>query len=405
MPLEVSLLAILIVIMLIALWALTRRLDELQQDQRTYRPVFPRRDNIESEPLIIHPPRLHEIVQRRVTIMPPPNPAAAPIPKVSQVPKKKIRNVRETKKHFHDLQEHGNDSQNTHDHQIQKYLTRKYNRMVELAANDKTDTSNNLGLSEAEFQKLQINTTFLEIHQELKRYAATLGDKGPIYQARGQMALEEISKGGILLSFGPAISEPMILTRVWLRINHPDNKDNHQAMVIALLDQLVNCVEKHKNAQDPGVEMLMRMIAGPAAVPQHQELPDTVENVPQNYTTACINGRTGRIISSLTLQDVDAILREPEKDGKEVANEAYYKANNIFNKEIKEYPMPKDMKPMAVLYNTMEDKLTSEELEEVKSFVEHTKKQIEIVLKHEYKNIVDKHELETIIRNAQAGVA
>jgi hypothetical protein len=120
-----------------------------------------------------------------------------------------------------------------------------------------------------------------------------------------------------------------------------------------------------------------------------------------------INGRVARILSAFTLIDKDPILSEPEKDNKEVANEAYTKANHILEQELDNFKinLPElANSSMRDLYVKDEDELTPRERKVVHNFSDHVKRVMAETLRNDYENIIEEKTLFNIINNSIAVV-
>lgn len=286
-------------------------------------------------------------------------------------------------KYYKDIQKHNNDSQNVHNSQIILSLRKKYNRLLDLNDvnnNDQTKELIRAGFTQQEIEKSRM----LDTNNQIKIYAKNNLSDQNIQKINDVLA--EIEKNNNITSISDIsnkldkpINENWILNLVWERINHNDNKDHVNEMKTALIDQLLDCVQSN-NAVDIMVQMFING--------------DVIEN---NNNIVCINGRVGRLLSSLTLLDSDSILSEPEKDEKEIANLAYMKAYNILQEALKKDDIDK-------IYTKDIDSLTIEEKEKLSKFENQVKNQIEETLLKEYKDIVSNIELENIINKAKLGV-
>jgi hypothetical protein len=382
MSLEHILIAILIILLFTALWFLHLRLREETDDASiiitpiaTRALITMRQDNIE-----LPPPTFPLRMPRRPTPTPP------------------VKTLDEANKYYTSMEKHDDNPQNTHDHQILKYLSRKWRRLLQLAPKVEIDPA--LGMTRAEFRRAQISATFQEIRRELELYAAK-AKRTQLFKDRIDMVLIEMAKGQTTISISRQnrpTREDVVLTEVWRRINHPDNKEKRDSMVIALLDQLHSCTEKKGEA----INALVRMVAPEMQIFDRE---DPERDRAEDYNILCINGRVDRVLCALTLQDVDPILSEPEKDSAELANTAYMKSYKIIQDIQQNWPQKEGQRPFLEVINMVESNLTEAEKATVKEYQETAKKQIERVLTEEYKDLVDPSELKNIITKAQAGVA
>ena len=139
-----------------------------------------------------------------------------------------------------------------------------------------------------------------------------------------------------------------------------------------------------------------------------------IEDTPQNpfekkYSLQCINGRVGRMLAAFTLLDADEILSEPEMDANELANVAYSLSADILNNAYENYK-PKNPsnisknKTIKDLHNTLESKLSKEELAELKEFELHVKEEINKRVTEKLKDLVPTSKLVEIIETAQSGI-
>lgn len=281
-------------------------------------------------------------------------------------------NIKKPEEYFTKLESHANDSQNTHDSTILSSLTMKYKRLKELY--DNKEYSNEIlkaGITEEELNNAKIDEIIFQIKKLSKEYYNNEEKQNKINNI-----LDEISKNNTITSISEEkipVYEKYILLLVWTRIHHKDNEENMKKMEIMLLDQLIDCYESIKI--NIGIINVM--------TPEH---------------SVCINGRVGRIISSLTLLDNDKILSDPEKDEKEIANLAYSKAYKILTTELKKN------KRIDELYNTNHDKLSDDEFDEVIEFENKIKLKIERELTNEYKNYISSQKLKNIIEKAKQGI-
>jgi hypothetical protein len=304
--------------------------------------------------------------------------------------------------YYGDLEEHDNDSQNVHDSSVVKVLRKKYEKLVELLPSN-FDVLH-AGVSLEEIQKAKIAATFLELEEKIKKYynvqhknQKITGIVMDLNIRKSIIFLEEVKKGFLITSIEPekGVKEDWVLTLVWERIHQPVNKENCEKMEIALIDQILEGVKK----KSPLVHTFLNLMG----FPQPQD--DTIEGT---HNPVCINGRVGHILASLTLLDNDPVLSEPEKDEKEVANLAYWKAGKIttdlLSTWVPEESMKLSKKTIKELYNDVSDTLTENEKSIIGKFEKHCKLEIEKELKKEYSGMISDEKLEDIISKAQQGV-
>lgn len=393
--LEVVLIGILVLLLVLCLWFLHMRL-QTELEEHNHHELPPMRPIIHTMTLAL----------RQDNIDLPPAEIIFPVRRPPRVQKRRPKVKEEAKSYYTKLEKHDNNPQNTHDHQVLKYLKRKWRRILQLAP--KLEVDPNLGLTRYQFRRLQVDTVFMEVRRELESYcqrrkeqylAKNEPDKSMLFHDCVEMVLKEIYKGQTIISISynnKPVREDVVLTEVWRRIHHPDNKANCATMVVSLLDQLFSCTERRTTA----INELVRLVVPEVHIEEH--IPEN-ENA-DNYHILCINGRVDRMISCLTLQDADPILAEPEKDSSELANEAYLKAYNILEKMQGEWQSPEGARPFKEIMDTPDNKLTLAEKKIIDDYRVAVKKQIENVLKKDYKDLTDPEELNKIIIKAQAGV-
>ena len=290
------------------------------------------------------------------------------------------------KKYFNDLEDHSNDPQNAHDHQVIISLKEKYQRLTELHKDGpEIDELKKAGLSDMEIREAKIMDSINEIYQyALKKL--NNDDKKKIEEV-----LTEISKGYTITSLdNNGVKESWILTLIWERINHPENEKNRENMKEALLYQLIDCIQTTQEMFGDIIQIITPLGDAPHVV--------------------CINGRIARLISSLSLLDEDPILNKPELDEKEISNLAYMKAYSILQKNLKR-KVPKNRgfqrlegKIMEEIYIKDPDKLEDDEKKLLKHFESHVKKEITHSLKKEYQEIVSSKLLNEIIEKSLMGI-
>lgn len=284
--------------------------------------------------------------------------------------------------YFETLQTHNNDGQNVHNSQVIYYLKQKWKRLEEFGqSNSQTKELIDAGFSEVEIENVKIDETFRQINQAIKDFPTER-------KTKIELVLKEINKGNTIssISYKMQNNEPVlvkenwILTLVWERIHHPDNKENQEKLQDILLDLLYDCISNFNNNQNEMIRQFINNLQ--------------VENIDIFYIL-CINGRVSRILSIFTLIDPDNILSEPIKDDKELANLIYMKVSKMLNDEIKNQNLEK-------LFE--KDVYTPIEKEKIDNFEKYMKLKIEKDITQEYKDIIPIKQLTEIIRNAQQGV-
>lgn len=311
------------------------------------------------------------------------------------------KNKHHPHKYYQEMEDHGNDPQNSHDHQVIISLTEKYKKLVELQ--NELDKSNEpdyeefkkAGLVDTEIKDAKAAYSINEFYTWAvdflkKKY---VGDRDNYHKNIKILedVLNEIGKGAEIKSVDPeGVKEGYILMLIWLRINHPDNAENCENLKEVLLNQILDCVQTTQ-------EMLGDLI-------------QIVAPIGDTPHVVCLNGRVARIISSLSLLDKDPILAKPELDENEITNLAYMKSSMILQKNLKKL-IPSKIKSQNVHGETMEDiyvrdpeKLTETEKELLEQFEHHVKKEITRTLNKEYKEIVSSNLLEKMIEKSLAGV-
>lgn len=303
-----------------------------------------------------------------------------------------LKDNTEPQSYFEKIQTHDDDSQNVHNSQVITDLTKKYQKLVELYENDQTQTKEltEAGLSLEEIQNVRVQETILQIENCANKHFKPDVIEGNDEKLKNvKRFLEDMNKGYSITSLSPhemPIKENWILTLVWQRIHNQDNQKNVELMEIALLDQLIDCVQKDNDALNMIMQFLFNEI-------QDEDEP---ENMNENKSLVCINGRVARVISSLSLLDNDPVLFEPIRDEKELANMAYSKASSILQEELKVQNMEK-------IYISTE-KRSKEEQEKLEKFEKHVKDQIERTLLADYKDVISESKLKEIIEKSKAGV-
>ena len=330
------------------------------------------------------------------------------IPQVEPPATKKRAKDENIDTYYNNLEKHSDSSQNVHDSQINKYLTRKYSRLLEL--NNEIEETKIDGITADELYDSKKVHTFIQIQKVAECYIQKdldnkIINKGEarIRRKKINLILEMIRNSNTLTSIDPnynEIHEDDILMHVWTRIHHPSNKEYRDSLEISLVDELLDGVEEKTEVHE-----MVDNILGHLMGTQNQHHDDPFLN---KYGTVCINGRAGRMLSCFTLLDADEILQEPEKDLNEVANEAYSKVPLILKQQYQSYkiqnPTLKD-KNIEKLYNCPDhSKMTNSEIIEVERFEKHVKDIIDKTLREDYRGIVPIGKFNEIIQNAFAGI-
>jgi len=159
--------------------------------------------------------------------------------------------------------------------------------------------------------------------------------------------------------------ENEILSDIWKRTSSTSNVDNRDNMRAALVDSLADCVEKGYNGAEYQV---------------------------------CASGRTGRVLSSMTLLDSDEAISQPIKTGEILRNEVFAKSYKIIQDSLKETD------PETARGYNGELEVPAPDVDyKVNAFEKYLKDKISDTLKDEYRH-VDPHILDNLIKDAQAGV-
>lgn len=305
---------------------------------------------------------------------------------VGRPPRSIKKDRKRPKKYYTDLEEHANDPQNAHDHQVIIGLKEKYDRLLELHEDGaEIEDLKKAGLTERELIDAKIMDSINEIYQYAVR-TLNLENKNKVEEV-----LTAIARGNIVTSFDPnGVKESWILSLIWERINHPDNKEQCENMKEALMHQLIDCIQTTQEMLGDMVQLIAPLGDTPHVV--------------------CVNGRVARILSTLSLLDNDPILRKPELDEREISNLAFMKASSVLQKNLKR-KVPKgrgydNLEGILLedVYIKDPDKLTDDEQRLLKQFESYVKKEIEHTLRKEYQDIVSTKLLTEIINKAQMGV-
>lgn len=270
--------------------------------------------------------------------------------------------------YYGERERHDNDPQNVHEPVIVKCHSAKYKRMLELRINDAEHMAFIRGLIIEGHDRNQVrNMEIMEADREIRQHAMSLPDEKriPVIQV-----LDTIGHGSTTVSLtGHPVKDIWVLTLVWKRIHHPSNIKNHEEMKAVLMDQL--CDASHPEGYAPEGEVA---------------------------SSVCINGRIGRILSVLTRLDSDEVLSEPELDLKELRNIALFKCAGILKQHLKDEP------EMAILFVKLRDQLSKYELADVEKFESQIRDDIENTLRQEYQKLLSPWDLDTLIRDAHAGI-
>ena len=318
----------------------------------------------------------------------------------------------ETADEFFDrIVEHNDDSQNVHNSSIRKSLTTRLIRIIELNGGLK-DSYEIGGEVMAKEQYLEART--MQVSYEIKKRARQYFDglilreeltdeEANLRMGKIAIVLKKAEHGyEISMRDGKIYREDFILNQVWDRINHSDNLENQIALQVSLIDNLVDAVQEKFGVHAPVIQNLMNALIGHP----NEELIGT--GVAETYEPVCINGRVARYLTSLILLDMDELIAQPEKDEKEIANEAYMKASRILDRELEAYELklPECMKTIEDIYTEIdpEKNLSQREQLILTSFENHVKKAIHDELTKDYQSFVDMDELEIIIEKAQSGI-
>jgi hypothetical protein len=370
---EQILISILIVVLLILIFFLLRKLKQLQGRITDHEePLVVNRNHI-IIPMIraMEEGLLERNLANRIELI---EPRVEPIVETIGIGDTKSAIV---DSYYQKVQTHDNDSQNSHDSFIVKCLVKKYKRLVELNADlPKPEIGDTDPIA---LQNLLVNTTFMEIRNEamkMKHFELT----------RINLVLADIAKGSPISYLDT--TEDIVLMHVWRRIHAPANTGNTN-MVMTLLEQLINATEQSTPVMDLINGLLPELNFH---IPRAQQGPVT-------YSVVCCGGRIARILSSLTLQDADPILAEPEKDGKELANEAYTKSHKIYCDMLA--TQSDEFKKIYEQIDT--STLSDAEKKNIDEFNDSVKKQIEIILKQDYIDI-NSEALNIIIKTAQSAI-
>lgn len=287
--------------------------------------------------------------------------------------------------YYKSLEKHEIDPQNVHTPEINKLLSIKYHKLLEL--NGKDLISDDV----IEMVRAQV---LAEVLDGAEKYIHTLSDTTAhknIKMRRIALVLSKIREGNTIssISLTNPPREDDILTAVWLRIHSDDNKEVQKELHIALYDALLDCAPK-KDRNHLILNDLIEIVDG-----------HNVSALERKYMPVCINGRVARILGCLTILDRCPELSVPEKDYNEIANEAYAKAERIFTKAFDEFV---HTPPISELYNRDESTLSNNELEAVKRFEKYVKDNISISLTNDYGAILSATKLAKLISSAQAAI-
>jgi hypothetical protein len=281
--------------------------------------------------------------------------------------------------YYESLQRHSNDGQNVHDSVVIRHLSRKYGTLIRLLGEDAEFQAMlqqlvDLGHPLKEARGMAVQACLVEIHSRLAQT-----DRSEESRNKIQTVLETISRNYTITSLnGKRIPESWILTLVWRRVVSPDNAAKSVEMWDRLLTSLEQCAVPMTLPMEP---ILLRAGIRPG------------------YDTVCINGRVANVLSVLTMLDSNPRLSEPELDYAEVRNEAMYLSAHVLKSYMREHPQG------AALYVLQADRLTAPQKIEVAQFEEAMRQALDTEIRAKYAEIVAPTQMETLIREAQAGVA
>jgi len=300
------------------------------------------------------------------------------------------------KEYYAGLEKHEDAPQNAHDKQVNIYLRKKYKRLIELLSAEKLPDMPELDVEELE--QLRIEQTFMEIRGKAEEY---INSKDYLQESakrieikKVNMALDQILKAYTITSISEdlkPVKETVVLTNVWRRIHQPANVKNYLELEVAVIDALLDSVERKSPFVNALGDLFMLM-----AQPQQLQMQTEFS---RNYSTVCINGRVSRILTALTLLDADEQLAAPVMDMSELKNEAYMKSSRIVDELFET-----KSKEFREFYNKNSDDLTTEQEWQIQEFEKDAKEKIKTELTKDYKHLVSQSELTEIIKNAQAGV-
>jgi hypothetical protein len=298
-------------------------------------------------------------------------------------------NKKETSLQYYEgLEEHDNDSQNVHNPNIVNNLSAKYHRLVEIC---KLSEEFIHILSADELRQSKKASTLQQIRQRANERYSTVETEN-LALKKIDLFLHEVEKGVAIMSLsqdypdGDVVHEDQVLALVWERIQSQANHARRPQLEIALFDQMIDGVRK-----SDFLNIMNRFLNA-----EQNEVNNTLSPV-------CVNGRVARMLTSLTLLDVDPILAEPEKDDKEIINLAYTNSANILQHELKKWPVLAPNRTMEEIYNDTSSPTTAENVELAK-FGAHVRKEIEKELRNKYTDILEVNVLEDTIQKALSGI-
>ena len=261
---------------------------------------------------------------------------------------------------FQRLVTHRDDEQNVHDRIMRTDLTNKLLRVIELNG-DITD----IGIDMSMYIEGKMAQTMYDI-----RKCASVDQMKKL-----EVTLNKICNGYTLVMANNSLyREDYILCQVWDRINNEANAVVRNELQQALVTNLVDCAYE--------IDMT--------------DFAQILLNNGETHTTHCINGRVARVISSLTLLDVDPVLAKPERDEAEIANEAYAKVSYIITTEL-----AAQSEELQTLYGEDKSTLSDEHLSKVELLEETLKNKIRTELQTDYSGIMDPTKLEELIHKSE----
>ncbi len=298
--------------------------------------------------------------------------------------------VRDKEEYLESIQKHANDPQNVHDTQIVKSLSIKYKRLMELHNAYNKDAYREIseaGIPPAEFKVAKINRCMDEFREYARDYISSGLRNGNFKQdianeiiKKISAVMKEILKARAIVSLtsnNEIVREDWIFAIIWEHINTTSNTEIQGNLRESFISQIIDCAQKNNNRAAFMALQLLGLIP-----------PDMVGD----YAVVCINGRVGRMLSSMTLIDSDPILGAPEKDEAEIANEIYTKVFKLLEDELNKQP------ELKKLYTGGSDDI------EVVSGIDTMKTGIKDVIIKEYSELVPATKLTDILNKAIAGI-
>ena len=293
---------------------------------------------------------------------------------------------------------HNDNNQNVHDHQIVIDLKRKYKRLLEL--NDYTVIklpSHLIGVASLEeYIQSFIDSMFQELSSYIQLRFETEQANQLNHSAvqKLQRVIETARNAAEFYGFSVepeyvGIREDWILAQVWYRIQSNDNKLVKDSLLISLIDQLLDAA---KLIEDPVPRIIQTINALVGANVIRPQIP-VVE-----IGTECTHGRIARYINTFICVDTDEILSKQIKDTKEYENEAYTKSAHLLHKSLYDNP------DMDLIYTRIDADLNPAETVLLEAFKENVRTIISDELTLDYKDLVPAESLTNIITKCKAGI-